>query len=100
MPVGAIQIDPPRLLEPVLAVAGEAGREILRIYRSEFTVETKDDHSPLTAADRASQAVIGSALARLTPNVPVWSEESGTPGFAERSRWVWFWLVDPLDGTR
>jgi 3'(2'), 5'-bisphosphate nucleotidase len=92
--------DPRTLLDPVLAIAREAGRAILAVYESAFAVEIKDDRSPLTAADRAAHAVIARGLAALTPAVPVWSEESATAPFAERSRWPAFWLVDPLDGTK
>lgn len=92
--------EPSSLLYPVLAIARQAGREILEVYRSDFAVELKADRSPLTAADRASHAVIARELARLTPDVPVWSEESAAADLAGRSRWQRFWLVDPLDGTR
>lgn len=91
---------PADLLEPVRAIAREAGRAILEIYQSDFAVEAKADRSPLTAADRAAHEVITRALARLTPGIPVWSEESATAEFAVRATWPWFWLVDPLDGTR
>jgi 3'(2'), 5'-bisphosphate nucleotidase len=91
--------DPSKLLDPVLAIARQAGREILEVYRSDFVVEMKADRSPLTAADRAAHRVIAKELARLTPGVPVWSEESAAAPFEERSRWTRFWLVDPLDGT-
>jgi len=91
---------PPALLEPVLAIAREAGRAILAIYASDFAVEAKADRSPLTAADKAAHAVIAAGLGRLAPGIPVWSEESKTAPFAERSRWPAFWLVDPLDGTK
>jgi 3'(2'), 5'-bisphosphate nucleotidase len=96
----AMPVEPRDLIEPVLAIAREAGEAILQVYRSEFAVETKDDRSPLTAADRASHDIISRALERLTPEIPVWSEESAAVDFAERSRWPRFWLVDPLDGTR
>ena len=92
--------EPGHLLDPVLAIAREAGREILRVYNSDFAVEVKADRSPLTAADRASHGIIARELARLTPGVPVWSEESAIVDFNERSRWPRFWLVDPLDGTK
>jgi 3'(2'), 5'-bisphosphate nucleotidase len=92
--------EPQRLLDPVLAIARQAGGEILKVYHSAFNVETKDDLSPLTAADRASHELIARELARLTPGIPVWSEESATLPFTERRRWAWFWLVDPLDGTK
>jgi 3'(2'), 5'-bisphosphate nucleotidase len=88
------------LLDQVSAIARDAGAAIMRIYGADIAVETKDDRSPLTAADRASHELICRALARLTPDVPVWSEESATVDFGERARWPRFWLVDPLDGTR
>jgi len=95
-----MQHDPQSLIEPVLAIARSAGREILRVYESAFAVETKDDRSPLTEADRAAHAHIARELARLTPDLPLWSEESARADFAVRAGWPSFWLVDPLDGTR
>ena len=95
-----MQLEPSRLLDPVLTIARHAGREILKVYDSDFAVETKADHSPLTAADRVSHEIITRELALLTPGVPVWSEESAAADLAERSGWGRFWLVDPLDGTR
>jgi 3'(2'), 5'-bisphosphate nucleotidase len=92
--------DPRQLLEPVLAIAREAGLRILDIYQSDFAVETKEDRTPLTAADRAAHAVIVRELGLLTPAVPVWSEESAAVPLEQRRDWPWFWLVDPLDGTR
>ena len=88
------------LLDPVVAIAQAAGRAILEIYESDFEVETKADHSPLTAADRAAHQLIIQELARLTPDIPVWSEESATIPYEQRSQWSQFWLVDPLDGTK
>lgn len=88
------------LLESVNKIALEAGREILKIYETEFSVEHKDDKSPLTAADMASHQTIVAALKRLTPDIPILSEESAAIPFAERSRWERYWLIDPLDGTR
>lgn len=95
-----MNLEPKRLIEPVVAIAREAGRAILAVYQSGFTVELKDDRSPLTAADGAAHDVIVRELSRLTPGVPVWSEESAAVDFPERSRWPAFWLVDPLDGTK
>src|SRR6185295_4279069 len=79
--------------------ARAAGRAILEIYRGDFSVQAKADRSPLTAADAAAHRVIADGLARLTPGVPVWSEEAEPPPSEQRSRWSRFWLVDPLDGT-
>lgn len=89
-----------QLLPRVQAIAQAAGREISRIYATAFTVETKADNSPLTAADRAAHDTIAEALAQLTPDIPLWSEESATIPWETRRNWSEFWLVDPLDGTR
>ncbi|MEZ6962847.1 MULTISPECIES: 3'(2'),5'-bisphosphate nucleotidase CysQ [unclassified Aeromonas] len=84
-------------IEPVARAAGEA---IMAIYSQPFAVEYKSDESPLTAADKGAHEVIVRALARLTPDIPVLSEESGPQVMAERLEWRRYWLVDPLDGTK
>ena len=87
-------------LEPVLRLAAEASERILEIYATAFDVATKDDASPLTAADLAAHQVIVAGLQQLTPDIPVLSEEAASVPFAERSQWQYYWLVDPLDGTK
>ncbi len=85
------------LTEAACAVACEAGEKIMAIYQSaDFSVETKEDNSPLTAADLASHRCIVGALEEMTPEFPVLSEESAEIPFAERSQWETYWLVDPL----
>jgi 3'(2'), 5'-bisphosphate nucleotidase len=88
------------LIDPVLALAIEAGQAILEVYSSDFDVQSKDDKSPLTQADLAANGCIIAGLQTLTPDIPIISEESGLPDYAERSRWDRYWLIDPLDGTR
>jgi 3'(2'), 5'-bisphosphate nucleotidase len=94
------EIDPSALTDAVEEIAAEAGRAILEVYRQDFEVVQKEDSSPLTQADLASHRIICEALARLTPEVPVLSEESADIDFETRSGWPVFWLVDPLDGTK
>ncbi|MGH8363477.1 MAG: 3'(2'),5'-bisphosphate nucleotidase CysQ [Gammaproteobacteria bacterium] len=89
-----------RMLEPLLNIAEAAGRRILEIYATDFSVQQKADHSPVTAADLAAQEIIVQGLKLLTPDLPVLSEESSQIPFAERRRWDRYWLVDPLDGTK
>ncbi|MGL6289186.1 MAG: 3'(2'),5'-bisphosphate nucleotidase CysQ [Silanimonas sp.] len=84
----------------VIALAETAGRAIMAVYTRDFAVESKDDRSPLTAADLASHHVLVDGLRALTPDVPVLSEESAALDVAERRTWRRLWLVDPLDGTR
>ena len=92
--------DPQALLARVGDIAVDAGRAILEVYGQDFEVRHKDDRSPLTQADLASHRVIRDALAELTPDIPLLSEESAEIPYAERSDWLRYWLVDPLDGTR
>lgn len=75
-----------------------AGQEIIRVYDQDFTVEFKDDHSPLTEADKAAHAVIVASLE--SSGLPVFSEEGKSIPFEIRSNYEWYWLVDPLDGTK
>ena len=89
------------LVEGAIAIARAAAAAILEIYDGEFEVERKADASPLTAADMAAHHVIVDGLARLTPDIPVLSEESAHEVDAvQRRGWERLWLVDPLDGTR
>ncbi len=88
------------LLSDVVSLAKQAGGQVLNIYHSDFTVEFKADKSPLTAADLASHYCICQGLQRLTPNLPIISEESTPVSFRERRLWPRYWLIDPLDGTK
>jgi len=91
---------PHLLLGDVVALARQAGDAILTVYAGDFDVTKKGDDSPLTVADLNAHRIISAGLARLTPDVPVISEEAPAPPLAERRGWEWLWLVDPLDGTR
>lgn len=89
-------------LPRVCEAAHKAGEQILEIYRCpECEIEKKADGSPVTLADKTADESIRMALAKLTPHIPVVSEENveSTP-FSERQNWVVYWLVDPLDGTK
>lgn len=88
------------LIDPVVALAEEAGRAILEVYASDFEVQSKDDDSPLTKADLASNRRIVAGLQALTPDIPIITEEAGLPDFETRSSWDRYWLIDPLDGTK
>lgn len=92
--------DRSRLIEALVPIVEAAGREILRVYETDFDVVSKTDDSPLTQADLAAHRVIRNALAALAPDIPLLSEEADLPGFTQRRAWSRYWLVDPLDGTK
>ena len=97
-----IQYD--KLILTTILAAKRAGEAILEVYDSDFAVEQKDDKSPLTLADKRSHEIIENVLEQtVTANnstVPILSEEGKEIPYDERIKWEYFWLVDPLDGTK
>src|SRR5258707_7790524 len=92
--------DLPGLASALMPIVARAGDAIMRIYDSGFTVQRKEDNSPLTLADLESQRVIIEGLTEVTPGIPILSEESAQAPWDERKTWRELWVVDPLDGTR
>ena len=90
-----------KLTHDIIKIAKDAGFAILKVYKNpNIEVNLKDDDSPLTIADKASNEIITNALQKLTPEVPILSEEGKKIDYAERKKWKLFWLIDPLDGTK
>jgi len=88
-------------IDNIIEIAKDAGDKILEIYNKEsFDHQLKIDNSPLTEADIASHNLITQQLNEITPTIPILSEESSTISWQERKQWDYYWLVDPLDGTK
>lgn len=87
-----------KLLLTALRAAIDAGEAILSVYHTDFDVQTKDDHSPLTVADQNSHNIIKEYL--KDTNIPVLSEEGRKLPYETRQKWELLWIVDPLDGTK
>ena len=84
-----------------LLAAKDAGRAILDVYRQDFDISYKDDHSPLTLADQRSHNIIVSHLSDVSgERLPILSEEGRSISYQQRRRWKYFWMADPLDGTK
>ena len=81
-----------------IKAAIEAGKEILKIYDTDFAIERKQDSSPLTLADKKSNEVINAWLERT--GIPELSEEGKHTPFEQRQHWDNLWIIDPLDGTK
>ena len=89
------------LAEQVVDIARRAGDAIMTIYATDFAVDTKDDLSPVTAADQAAEDVILTAIdTEIARAFPVVSEEAASAGHVPSVDEKPFWLVDPLDGTK
>ncbi len=88
-----------RLLDVAKSAAQEASEAILKVYESDdFDIEAKGDNSPLTRADKVSHQIISAALQET--GLPILSEEGREIEYSARSNWDYFWMVDPIDGTK
>lgn len=86
------------LLLDAIDASLQAGEAILQVYETDFDVETKDDQSPLTLADKMAHKIIKATLDRH--NLPAISEEGRHIDFETRRHWPTMWIIDPLDGTK
>lgn len=94
-------MDRKELAKEVVKIARQAGSAIMAIYgKEDFGVELKQDESPLTLADKASNDIICGALEKLPVRYPIVSEENKELPYEERQTFEYNWLVDPLDGTK
>lgn len=95
MDISNINID--SLALKVVTLAEQAGELICQVYKEVIEFSEKEDGSPVTRADRISHHFLKEALEKLTPQIPVISEE-------DESSWTikspFYWLIDPLDGTK
>jgi len=96
------QID----IQDIIKISKDAGKAIMKIYNQNFDVKYKTDSSPLTIADKKANEIIVTALNQLPVNsflqqkIPILSEEGRSIPYEERKNWEFFWLIDPLDGTK
>ena len=93
-----IKIEYSELLVELRELARDAGSEIMKIYKSSFDINYKEDGSPVTLADQAAEKLILSKLKKIIPNIPIVSEENASSHELEASDQ--FFLIDPLDGTK
>ncbi|MGB9764721.1 MAG: 3'(2'),5'-bisphosphate nucleotidase CysQ [Candidatus Saccharicenans sp.] len=87
----------------MLEIIRQAGVEVLNVYarlEKDWDVQLKDDRTPVTEADRASNRIISEGLRKLWPDIPILSEESQEIPYELRKKFEYFWLLDPLDGTK
>ena len=90
------QID----IQDIVTIAKEAGKAIMQVYKQDFEVEYKQDNSPLTLADKKANDIIEDGLNQLLVDFPILSEEGKEIPYEDRRHWEYFWMLDPLDGTK
>jgi 3'(2'), 5'-bisphosphate nucleotidase len=91
-------------VQDIITLAKQAGVAIMDVYKKDFEVEFKADESPLTEADKSAHNIIEAGLLALDKQngtqIPVLSEEGKDIPYEVRKNWEYFWLVDPVDGTK
>jgi len=91
------------LLDPVVQLTRAVGQAILPLYEgaeADLDVQVKSDNTPVTAADLLAHDQLVAGLKKLTPTIPILSEEESNMPFEKRKDWSYFWLLDPIDGTK
>jgi 3'(2'), 5'-bisphosphate nucleotidase len=86
------------LLSTAIKAAINAGGEMMKVYKTDFRIEMKKNQTPITEADRRSNKIIFDHLNKY--KIPAISEEDREWSYDERKDWDYFWLIDPLDGTK
>jgi len=92
-------IENKKLIRDICNISIRAGNKTLEYYKDDIEFIHKNDSSPLTKADLASNKIIKTALHNLDKTIPILSEESLVE-WSTRKSWNKYWLVDPLDGTK
>ena len=87
-----------KMLSYAIKASISGGKEIMKIYDSDYQISHKLDNSPLTVADKKCHEVIEEIL--LETNIPLLSEEGQDISYEKRKSWLHYWLIDPLDGTK
>ncbi|MGD9554582.1 MAG: 3'(2'),5'-bisphosphate nucleotidase CysQ [Arcobacteraceae bacterium] len=97
-------------IDEIKKIAMEAGSAIMEIYKQDFSLEYKEDESPLTQADLKANEIICTALEKLNLKlkmehltfnpIPIMSEENKQTPYEERKNWDLYWCIDPIDGTK
>jgi histidinol phosphatase-like enzyme (inositol monophosphatase family) len=85
------------LLDFAHQIAWRAGKITLRYFQGDLAVDHKADESPVTVADRESEAFLRAAISARYPDHAILGEEEGLTGGAGASH---RWILDPIDGTK
>ena len=76
----------------------EAGKLAKEIAHRGVKVTIKSDNTPVTDGDLAVDQLLREKIEKLTPDIPIISEE--TVNTSEENKYKNFWLIDPIDGTK
>ena len=84
--------------ENLIDTFNDAGKVAIDLYDKGLKIEIKEDKSPVSNGDIKVNELITNQIKKLTPNVPIVSEE--TVNLKIKNKAKIFWLIDPIDGTK
>jgi len=87
-----------KITEDLLDTFFQAGKIAKEISQRGVKITIKADKSPVTDGDLAVDQMLKDRIKKLTPNVPIVSEETVDIGVKNKDKT--FWLIDPIDGTK
>jgi len=86
------------IAEGLIETFNIAGQESIDLYTKGLKIEIKEDNSPVSNGDLKVNELITNTILKLTPNIPIVSEE--TVDLKVKNKEKIFWLIDPIDGTK
>lgn len=89
-----------QLKNEVLKIVYQAGEYLMDFYKKEVEINIKSDGTPVTEVDLFLSRFLIKELSKLTPHIPILSEENCKIPLSEREKWKEYWIIDPLDGTQ
>ena len=93
-----MKIDYKKIAEELIPIIEDAGQESIDLYNKGLKIEIKEDGSPVSNGDLKVNDIISKKIEKLTPDVPIISEE--TVDIKKKNKNSVFWLIDPIDGTK
>ena len=84
------------ILDFAVDAAWQAGRITLGHFQTGVAVETKQDDSPVTIADKNAEAKLREMIKARFPDDGIIGEEHGEEEGTTGRRWI----IDPIDGTK
>ena len=92
------KIDLKNIVEKLINTFLYAGKMSLELREKGLTKKIKPDNTPVSNGDLEVNKIITEKIKKLTPNIPIISEE--TVDLTKKNTFKTFWLIDPIDGTR
>ena len=92
-----IKIDIKKIVESLIDTFLEAGKISLELRKKGLIKKIKSDNTPVSNGDLEVNKIITQKISKLTPTIPIISEETSENKFNNDLNN--FWLIDPIDGT-